>query len=219
MLSGPFSIPEKTQRAMFLFHGYGASGDDLMGIVPTLSKIFKNMAFFAPNAPKQTLFSGYEWFSLDDFTSPNAVSLTYLDQLVKRAQTSCELARSYIEHIQKSYQLSSKDIILAGFSQGGLIAQYTALTHSEPFQAVLSLSSVPLVFDKALPAEHIKQHLPILLTHGANDTVIPPLALQLSTRELAKAKQYPAPHLIPDLDHGINDVCLEQIIHFLKTIS
>ncbi len=219
MLSGPSVIPQTVSRALILFHGYGSDGNDLISLAPYFMTVFPDMAVFAPNGPTVTFFDGYEWFRLDDLAHPNLVTKTYLDELVGRAGTVYPQIVDYVQDICKTYGLSTDKIILAGFSQGGLMAQYTALKSDTPFQAVIGMSSVPLVFGKAFPAKDVKNHLPILLTHGHDDNVVPIQTLSLSTEELSSAKQYVTSFSTPNLGHGINQPCITHIIDFIKKLG
>ncbi len=219
MLTGPSIIPNSVKQALILFHGYGSNGDDLISLAPLFKKAFPDMAIFAPNAPTATFFDGYEWFRLDDLVHPNLVTKTYLDDLVGRAGATYPMIADYVKEICTNHGLTTDKIILAGFSQGGLIAQYTALKSDTPFKAVVGMSSVPMVFGKSFPTCDIKHHVPILLTHGHDDDVIPIQSLSLSTEELVDAKQYVTSFSTPNLGHGINDICINHIIEFIKKLD
>ncbi len=219
MLTGPSIIPDSTKRALILFHGYGSNGEDLISLAPLFQKAFPDMAVFAPNAPTATFFDGYEWFPLNDLVNPNLVTKTYLDDLVGRAGQVYPEISDYVNDLCNTHGLTTDKIILAGFSQGGLMAQYAALKSETPFQAIIGMSSVPLVFGKSFPMCDVKHHMPILLTHGHNDEVIPIQSLSLSTEELSAAKQYVTSFSTPGLGHGVNDICINHIIDFIKRLD
>lgn len=218
MLSGPSYIPSTVKKAIILCHGYGASGEDMMGIVPYLAQQLPDTAFFAPNAPHELGYGGYEWFSLNDFTSLEMVSLAYLDKLVGRCQKPAEQLREYIAHIQAEYSLTDEDIIIAGFSQGGLMAVYTALTNPYPYAGAVGFSAVPIVFAGSLHALSIKRHIPILLTHGSADETIPVQAVDLSVSELKKAGQDPKTFISQGLPHAIDEACLDHMSRFAQDV-
>ncbi len=215
MLSGPSFVPPVVKKVVILCHGYGADGEDLMGIVPYLAQSMPDTAFFAPNGIKQMPYGGYEWFSLDDYSPADMISIDYLDKLVGRCKEPAEEIRTLIGQVQAKYSLTDGDIVLAGFSQGALLALYTALTHPYPLAGVVGFSSVPIVFAGSLHADAIKRHIPILLTHGTADEVIPAEAMELSMGELQKVGQSPKSFLASGLGHGINEACLDQMIYFI----
>lgn len=216
MLTGPSFIPQTIKKAIILCHGYGANGDDLMGLVPYLAERLPNTAFFAPNAPIEMGFGGFEWFSLNDYDSNAIDSIGYLDKLVARCKEPAEQLRAYINKIQTQYFLTDGDIVLAGFSQGGLLTLYTALTHPFPFAGVVGFSSVPIVFGGTLHPTSIKRHIPILLTHGTADNVIPVKALDLTVSELKHAGEDPETFVSEGLTHGIDEACLESTVEFIQ---
>ena len=49
--------------------------------------------------------------------------------------------RNLIEETKDEYGLSSEQIILGGFSQGGGLALYTGLTHAEKLGGIIALST------------------------------------------------------------------------------
>lgn len=216
MLTGPSFIPQTVKKAIILCHGYGANGDDLMGLVPLMTDQMQNTAFFTPNGSTQMPFGGYEWFSLDDYNPNEMDSVGYLDKLVGRCKEPAEQLRAYINKIQSDYFLTDGDIVLAGFSQGGLLALYTALTHPFPLAGVVGFSTVPIVFAGSLHPATIKRRIPILLTHGTADNVIPVKALDLTLSELKNAGQSPDYFVSEGLAHGIDGACVEKMIEFVQ---
>ncbi|MDR2901760.1 MAG: prolyl oligopeptidase family serine peptidase [Lactobacillales bacterium] len=218
MLSGPSYIPTNPKQVLFLCHGYGANGDDLMGLAPALAAHFPQMAFFAPNGIMPMLGGGYEWFSLHDFVPDRFVSPDFMDDMVHRVKPAADAFKKYFSKTLADLGLSESDAVIAGFSQGGLLAQYTALTLDKPVAGVIGFSSVPLLFKSALPVEMVKQHLPVLLTHGDMDPVVPARALSMSIAELNKAGQKVTSYIAPNLGHGIDGGCVEEAVKFMNAV-
>lgn len=52
MLSGPSFVPPVVKKVVILCHGYGADGEDLIGIVPYLAQSMPDTAFFRPKRHK-----------------------------------------------------------------------------------------------------------------------------------------------------------------------
>ncbi len=218
MLPGPSFVPKKTHSLLILCHGYGASGEDLMSLVPDMVDQLPETAFFCPNAPQTLPFGGFEWFSLEDYGSEKLISRTYLEKLSERALPAARRIISFAEELAEKFSLPMSKIALAGFSQGGLIAQEAAFLSPENFAGVVGFSSVPFVF---MPQNHAAKDLsqtPVLLTHGDADTVIPFQALAFSKNELARQKIKPQSLLVPHLGHGIDEQALETAVHFLRNI-
>ncbi|MBR5130162.1 MAG: dienelactone hydrolase family protein [Alphaproteobacteria bacterium] len=217
MLNGPSFVPSKIQNAVILCHGYGSNGDDLMGLVPYLKQSLPQTGFFCPNGPTPMMYNGFEWFSLSDYNmAPEFVSNDYLDILVQRCEEPSKLLISYIEHIKKNFNLEDKNIILMGFSQGGLLALYTGLTTQNTLSGLIGCSAIPIIFEKNLNASNITKQPSILLTHGTSDEVVPSNGVNLSAHQLSKVGIKPKIFLSEGLGHGIDTPCLNEIISFIQ---
>jgi phospholipase/carboxylesterase len=82
-------------------------------------------------------------------------------------------------------------VVLAGFSQGGAVALYTALRHPARLAGALVLSSyLPLAATLAGEASVANRDLPIFLAHGTADDIVP-LTLAEQTRRRLEALGYP----------------------------
>lgn len=211
MLSGPSFIPNTVNNAIILCHGYGASGDDLADLVPSLSAALPNTAFFCPHAPYELPFGGYEWFSLNDYQPDAMVGIDYLSVLMDRAKPATALVSDFCSDIMRRYGISSGRILVGGFSQGGLVALQTALTFPSPIAGAIGMSAVPVLFGKSFPPESVKQKPPVLLTHGSADPVVPPMAFELNKAQLQSVGISPTTLVSTGLGHGIDNPCLHQV--------
>ncbi len=67
-LTGPRLPPArgKATHLVVLCHGYGADGNDLIGLAPLWQRMLPTAAFVAPNAPEPCAGapSGYQWFPI-----------------------------------------------------------------------------------------------------------------------------------------------------------
>ncbi len=211
MLSGPSFVPKEPQNALILFHGYGADGEDLFTLTTELKKHFKNMAFFAPNAPTITFGGGYEWFSLDDYFSKPELDIDYLKILETRAIEKLPIVEEYISQIENQLNIKRNHIFIAGFSQGGLIAAQTAFKSNTCFNGLILMSPVPMI-----SIESTAKKTPILLTRGLQDTVIPPQAAQLVKPLLVRNNFSVTESNDSLLGHGISSQHVDALIQFIQ---
>ncbi len=212
MLSGPSFTPPIIDTALILLHGYGANGDDLASLYHQLAPQIPNLAVFAPNAPTQIMQNGFEWFSLDDYFANDKINADFITTLTLRAQKATNLVQEYIHHISHTYNINANQIILAGFSQGGLIAANAALTYNEKLKGAIIMSGVPIDTNAITPT----QNPPILLTHGKIDTVVPIQALDINEKNLQAAHCPTTMYISPNLEHGIDNNCITHIIDFIN---
>jgi phospholipase/carboxylesterase len=149
-------------------HGLGADGYDFAPIVQQLN--LPNVRFILPHAPEMavTRNNGYimpAWYDVYGLTPVSQedaagikTSQAYINALIQK-----ELDRG----------VASERIALAGFSQGGAIALYTALRYPKPLAGVLALSTyLPLQANLASEAQAANAQLPIFMAHGVQDNVI-----------------------------------------------
>lgn len=209
-LSGLSIIPTMPTSAVVLLHGYGANGADLISIGEDLAAEFSQTAFFAPNAPTEIFSQGYEWFSLNDY-NPQQLTFDYLNVLQKRAMHHVDLVKNYVLNIVETFHIPLDKIIIGGFSQGGLMAFLTAFSMVEKCAGVMGLSAVPLI--QPIPYDF---NIPVLLTHGGLDKVVPPIAMSISKETLEKMNQLVQTFCSKEMEHNIDNACLEQIRLFLK---
>jgi len=215
MLSGPSFIPQTVKKVIILCHGYGADGEDLMGLVPYLKEHLPDTAFFAPNAPIDLEY-GYAWFPLEDYHPGQPIDTAYLTELTKRAQKPAHELWDFIQDIQEKYHLKTSDITLIGFSQGGLVVAYTALTQAEAVGHVIALSAIPMIWSDDLSKRFHPQHIPFFITHGSADPIVPVAATDINVTELRKAGQDPALFISEGIGHAIDQPTLDHTIKFIQ---
>lgn len=177
--------PRGPHRATILWlHGLGADGHDFETLAAELRlPEALGVRFVLPHAPHRavTLNGGYVMRAWYDIA---ATDLSFgPDEAGIRASQDA-VARLVEREIAAG--IAPERIILAGFSQGGVIALETAAHHQARVGGVIALScyaALPL----ALPAaEH---PLPVFMGHGLQDPVVP-YALGLAGRSLLETKGY-----------------------------
>lgn len=192
---------EPATKAVIWLHGLGADGNDFAGLVPELDLPEKNgIRFVFPHAAVQavTINGGMEMRSWYDIRSNDFME----DIDAAGIRVSCYQVYDLIQ-AQMDQGILPENIVLAGFSQGGLIALHAGLSFSHTLAGIMALSTYcPM-------PQQFSQHrqMPIIMTHGEYDTVIPMDIAQLSRDSLQRRGyqiewfQYPMEH----------QVCIEEI--------
>jgi phospholipase/carboxylesterase len=194
-LDGPRIDPPGTAAALVvLLHGYGANGDDLIGLAEGWRRWLPQAAFVAPNAPEEIpgMPGALQWFPLT-FRDPGerwrgvVAARPKLDRFLDR-----ELAR---------HRLSADRLVLVGFSQGTMLALHVGLRRSAAPSAIVGYSGL------LAGPEHLREIVarpPVLLIHGAEDDLIPVDALHIAREQLAAAGVAVEWHLRERVGHGID---------------
>lgn len=167
-------------------HGLGDSGEGFAPVVPMLG-LGQNHAirFVFPHAPVQpvTINGGMPMRSWYDIKSMDLHDRADLSGV----QSSEKLVQSLIDEQIESGIPASK-IVLAGFSQGGVLSLYTGLRFTQSLAGIMALSCYLPSPDK-LPDEvsQANKATPILQHHGEQDDVVPCFAGKMAYDTLTSA--------------------------------
>lgn len=153
---------------LIFFHGLGDTGHgwaSSMGAVR--SSHIKVICPTAPTIPV-TLNAGFRMPSWFDLKSLDATGPEDEEGIRKAA----EMVHSLIAK-EVADGIPTKRIVLGGFSQGGALALYSALTFPEPLAGVVALSAwLPL--HQKFPASAVgNRDTPVLQCHGDCDPMVP----------------------------------------------
>lgn len=212
-LYGPSVRPANGQparRLVVLLHGYGADGNDLIGLAPAFAATLPDAAFHSPNAPEPCEMSplGRQWFSLSAYDPdmmrrrPETMGPVY-QTMMQGARAAAPALDAYLDGLLAHYGLGDEKLILVGFSQGTMMALHVALRRPQPCAAVIGYSGA-LLGDAALAGE-VTARPPVLLVHGLADEVVPPEAMGLTESALRGVGVCVEAHGRPGLPHGIDD--------------
>ena len=99
-------------------------------------------------------------------------------------------------------------IVLAGFSQGGAVALFTALRHEQRLAGVIAMSTY-LVVEESLDAERTaaNQNVPVFQAHGSLDPMVP-LQRGEAARAALAAREYDVTWRTYAMAHS---VCVDEI--------
>lgn len=194
---------EATASVIWL-HGLGADGHDFEPVVPELQlPADHGIRFIFPHAPIRpiTINGGVEMRAWYDFV-PHSESESYGD-----IDASAAEIRKFIDNeIERG--IPTERIVLAGFSQGGVIALHTGLRLPKRLAGIVALSTYLYDADKTGDERHdANLAIPILMVHGTYDPMIPVMRAATSRENLIRLgydvrwQTYPMEH----------QVCLEEI--------
>ncbi len=200
-------IPSKaeTKNQIFLFHGYGSNKENLRILGEKFAETLPIAEVHLVNGVERCpeTCDGYRWFpmnsdSIEDWEAEFAKNVPQI--------------MNYIDSVKNSKNLSYRDIIFAGFSQGAMLS--LSLGIQSNIKAVISFSGLLLSPKTVLKSADTK----VFLAHGTDDSVIHVSAVDLTKTALEKFNIYTKTAIAPKLDHAINQYLLDQAVDFLRSL-
>lgn len=190
-------------------HGLGDSGAGFAPVVPLLNLPHDHtMRFVFPHAPEQavTINNGFvmpAWYDIKNDDLHNRADM-------KGVLQSEGLVRALIQE-QIDQGVAASNIVLVGFSQGGVMSLFTGLRFEQTLAAIIALSCYLPIKDQ-LPAQlsAANKNTPVLQHHGKLDDVVPMSAGKMANELMqdkgynTQWKTYPMAHSV--LPEQLNDI-------------
>ncbi len=209
------NVPQARYSVIWL-HGLGADGHDFEPIVAELD--FKNKQqtrFIFPHAPSMpvTINNGMVMPAWYDIVAPRIDA----EQDEKGIRHSAIQINQLIEtEIQRG--IESKNILLAGFSQGGAIALHTGLRFNKPLAGIMALSTyLPLKNFVTTESDIANKDITLFYAHGSHDPVIPITLAEASNAFLTQLDYKINWHCYP-MEHSVIPQEIDDISHWLDKV-
>lgn len=193
-------------------HGLGASNHDFEDVIPELD--CPHLRFVFPAAPvrRVTINGGMAmpaWYDILSFDDPPLresepdvrASTTHIAELIDR-----EVARG----------VASRDVVLAGFSQGGAMALHAGLRETRQLAGVMVLSGY-MVLPNSFAEERSPNNAatPVFMAHGSRDPVVP-LQLYRRAAQTLRGAGYVVEHHEYPMEHSL---CLAEVEHIRQWLE
>lgn len=219
-LEGPFApaiSAESDQMILILLHGWGADGRDLIDLAAPIQAELPNLGLFTPHAPYPCSANpmGRQWFELTErfFEKPASV--------LAEIEDVSQLIDEMIEAVMTELSIGRDQIMLGGFSQGGMMTLYLASQNAADKDMKLagyaSIAGALIAPDRLVPAGETAA--PIWLAHGQMDQVVPFAAMEKAQTELAEQRYDVSVCVRPMMAHSIDMPTVESLIAFIKKVS
>ena len=148
-----------------------------------------------------------EWYPMPNGIYDQEAAVMGLEQ-------ANQVINGVLDKIGDEYGVSRQNIILCGYSAGGVMAIYVATHSDECFAGVVSHSGAILEPDE-LPPCHCDT--PFLLTHNRDDSIFEWYERYLPMKEALKQMGYTVfTQERPDGGHVIDEVDVTRAAHFMK---
>ena len=194
---------ETPSGTVIWLHGLGADGHDFEPIVPELN-LDVPIRFVFPHAPERpvTINGGMEmraWYDIDP-GSP----LSGTDEIRMSAAAVQELVDA-----ENRNGIPTDRIVLAGFSQGGVVALHLGLRAEYRFAGLMALSTYVHDHENVgAEVSFVSIDTPIFMAHGIADPMIP-ITRAVTSREALTALNYQVDWREYGMGHH---VCPEELV-------
>jgi len=189
-----------------VLHGRGADANDLADLAPMMDGpegyrfIFANAP--TPFEPYPGMTFGYTWFdewppTPESIAQSRRVLLEFLDEIVAR------------------YPPKDGKMILAGFSQGGLMALDVGFRTKQPLSGIVVMSGG--LYETELPDFSARKDQRVLIVHGTLDDMIPVVAARRARRVLEEHGIEPEYHEFP-MGHHVTPESMDIVTDFLRRV-
>jgi phospholipase/carboxylesterase len=190
----------KPSHSVIWLHGLGADGNDFVPIVQELKLPQIGIRFVFPHAPMRavTVNGGFVMRAWYDIVSQDIAR--------KEDELGLRQSQKMVEELiakEAARGVPANRLVLAGFSQGGVIALQTALRQPHRLAGAMSLSAyLPLVQKIEQERNAANNDMPVFLGHGTSDNVVPLVLGKASRDQLIKMgydvdwHQYPMAHSV-----------------------
>ncbi|SIN93856.1 alpha/beta hydrolase [Vannielia litorea] len=200
----------RTKQVVIFLHGYGADGNDLLGLAQPLGAHMPDTLFLAPDAPEPCRNNpmGFQWFPI-----PMMDGSSQQEAATSMAQ-SVEDLNAFLDKVLAEEGVTPDQVALVGFSQGTMLSLHVAPRRAEPFAGVVGFSG-RLLEPERLTAE-VKSTFPVLLAHGDQDPLVPFESMGLAAEALSEAGFPVYTFTMEGTPHGIAPEGLSQAFAFLR---
>lgn len=204
-------VSGEMRSCVVFLHGYGANGADLLGLADPLAEHLPDTLFVAPDAPETCAGSpmGFQWFPI-----PWIDGSSEEEAMDGMARAVADLD-SFLDALMVDEDLMPEQVALVGFSQGTMMALHVAPRREDAMAGIVGFSGRLLAPE--LLTDDVVSRPPVLLVHGDQDDVVPPLSMPEAAEALQKAgwKEVYA-HVMKGTAHGIAPDGLSVALAFLR---
>ncbi|MBD3674966.1 MAG: dienelactone hydrolase family protein [Planctomycetaceae bacterium] len=222
------NAPQQPKLAVVMCHGFGAPGDDLVGLAPELLTHLDradHVRFYFPQAPlslvEMGIPGGRAWWMLDlELLALAAEGKLERDQRDDTPDGMLEAVgqlKETVAEIRSETGLPMNRIVLGGFSQGSMVTTDLALRGEDAPAALIIYSGTLLSQQAWRSGAERRQSLPIIQSHGRQDPILP-FRVAEDLRDLLSESGCDVTFLPFDGPHTIPQIAYEGTIQLLQNL-
>ena len=200
-----------TRSVVVFVHGYGANGEDLLGLADPLSEHLPDTLFVAPDAPETCAGSpmGFQWFPIPWIDSSSE------EEAERGLLAAADDLNAFLDALMVDEDVLPEQVVLFGFSQGTMMSLHVVPRREDAIAGVVGFSG--RLVSPELLTDQVQSRPPILLVHGDADDVVPVQSMPEAVEALQNAdfKEVFA-HIMKGTGHGIAPDGLSVALAFMR---
>lgn len=206
---GPVAQTEQPRFLFVLFHGASGKGEAILSIGKYYARSFPHAVFVAPEGPKAGLHIPYShsWYYR---------WLEKTEELEEKVAATMPDVRHHIESAMTRYNVPPERTILFGFSQGAVVALYSALHMDKEFAAIIGVAGYLAGLD--VPDNPRLKNTPIFLMQGSDDMTTPVAEHFRALHKLQQRGYKATGQVLYGIGHSVHSEFLEKSLPFLKMV-
>ncbi|MCS6984659.1 MAG: esterase [Leptospiraceae bacterium] len=207
-------------KAISLFHGYGASMEDLAPLAQYIRQV-SNATLYFPNAPLSIDigygYVGYAWFPID-FAEIEALQREGKARDLSRAfPHGFAQARLYVDNFYRAVGALHKKQMVGGFSQGAMLATDLMLRSEHELGGLLILSGTLVAESEWRLLAAKKPPFSFFQSHGRHDPILP-FSMAQRLFELLEEANHQGRFVEFAGGHEIPPMVLEEMLLYIQQI-
>ena len=207
----------KPSHAVIWLHGLGADGNDFVPVMKQMKLPRLGIRFVFPHAPMRpvTINGGFvmrAWYDI-----------AYQELALKEDERGLRESQRLIEDMiarENKRGIPSSRIVLAGFSQGGVITLQAGLRQPKRLAGLMALSAyLPMSPMVEVERNAASNSVPIFMGHGSADDIVSLALAKMSRDTLIKLgyevewHQYQMPHSVCPEELADIGTWLKRVLH------
>lgn len=196
--------PGEGYPTVIALHGRGSYAGDLLELASFFGSGWMTIAPQAPFGLSIGPEHGYHWYEMLEVGDPEPQAFAQ----------SLELLRQFVVKLLEAYPVDRKRIFVLGFSQGAVMSYALGLTDPQRYTGIAALSGYIAPQTQHDAAKNKLAGLPVFLTHGTYDDVIP-VSFGHAARDWLQGMAAEVEYHEYALGHQISHNTLDDLVHWL----
>lgn len=185
----------EVRATVVLLHGFGAPGNDLVGLASALSQL-KRVRFVFPEGLHSLTGAGMPpggraWWNIDMVELQIALMTGRFDALARSVPEGLAEAREALTQalmeLERSYGMTPERLVVGGFSQGAMLACDWTLNTDFPLLGLVQLSTMLICEERWLSLLPTRAGLPVFQSHSPDDQILPMILAERLANEMRSA--------------------------------